>query len=328
MTGRRSPSGAPRVLVAGLPRSGTTWVGEVLGCTAGARYLHEPDNHLVRPDAWWAKRRLGSYPELDPGDCGADCGGGDYERLWALAFAGGPPPSALYAGLRILQRAGAARMSGRLASRHRSRPAPGPLVVKSVHCARALEWVADRFEPAVVVVERHPFGVISSWRKLGWDDFLDTDRGALRHSAAVLGVDPPPPGAPWLERAAWHYGLLSSHLRAAQRRHPDWLVVRHEVLCAGPEPAFRRLCDRLGLQFTGEAARFLAASNRPGDGYSTQRLWHEQIDGGRSRLASAERALILATLDAFEGAVPMPDERSLTPVTDTGRILSRPVNRP
>ena len=76
------------MLVAGLPRSGTTWVGEVLGCTAGARYLHEPDNHLVRPDAWWAKRRLGSYPELDPGAGGA----GDYERLWALAFAGGPPP--------------------------------------------------------------------------------------------------------------------------------------------------------------------------------------------------------------------------------------------
>jgi hypothetical protein len=314
--------GAPRVLVAGLPRSGTTWVGEVLGRTAGARYLHEPDNHLVRPDAWWAKRRLGPYPELDPGAAASD-----YERLWARAFAGGPRPSAAYAGARILQRAGAPRVSGRLASRHRSRPAPGPLVVKSVHCARALEWAVDRFQPAVVVVERHPFGVISSWRKLGWDDFLDTDRGALRYSAAVLGVDPPPPGAPWLERAAWHYGLLSSYLREARRRHPDWPVVRHEVLCGGPEPVFRRLCDRLGLQFTGEAARFLAASNRPGDGYSTYRLWHEQVDGGRGRLAPAERELILATLEAFEGALPMPDERSVATVTDTGSALSHPIRR-
>ena len=121
-------SGA-RVLVAGLPRSGTTWVGEVLGRTAGARYLHEPDNHLLRPEAWWAKRRLGPYPELDPGDDAAD-----YERLWALAFAGGPRPSLLYAGARVLQRAGAPRISGRLASRNRhgGRAAPGPLVVKSV----------------------------------------------------------------------------------------------------------------------------------------------------------------------------------------------------
>lgn len=292
-----------RVLVAGLPRSGTTWVGEVLGRTSGARYLHEPDNHLVRPDAWWAKRCLGPYPELDPG---AD--GGDYERLWALAFAGGPRPSLLYAGARILQRAGAPYLSGQLVSPRRRRigAVPGPLVVKSVHCARALEWTADRFRPAVVVVERHPFGVISSWRKLGWDDFLDTDRQALRYSAAVLGVDPPGRAAPWLERAAWHYGLLSSYLARARRRHPEWLVVRHEMLCAGPEPAFRRLSARLGLHFGDEAARFLAASNRPGDGYATQRLWHEQIDGGRSRLTPAERAMVLSVLKRFEGMLPVP----------------------
>jgi hypothetical protein len=291
---------APRVLVAGLPRSGTTWVGEVLGRSAGARYLHEPDNHLVRPDAWWAKRRLGAYPELSPGGAG-----GDYERLWALALAGGPRPSAVYAGARALQRAGAFRVSGRLASRQRPRPVPGPLVVKSVHCARSLEWVAERFDPAVVIVERHPFGVISSWRKLGWDDFLDSDHDALRYSAAVLGVDPPTPGTPWLERAAWHYGVLSSYLERARRRHPDWLVVRHEVLCAGPEPAFRRLSGRLGLRFTDETARFLAASNRPGDGYSIHRLWHEQVDGGRSRLTPSERAMVLATLDRFTGVLPV-----------------------
>jgi sulfotransferase family protein len=292
---------ARRVLVAGLPRSGTTWVGEVLGHTAGARYLHEPDNHLVRPDAWWAKRRFGAYPELSPG-----AAGGDYERLWALAFNGGPRQSAVYAGARVLQRAGAFRVSGRLASRQRHRPTFGPLVVKSVHCARSLEWVADRFDPAVVVVERHPFGVISSWRKLGWDDFLDADHDALRYSAAILGVDPPPPEASWLERAAWHYGVLSSYLERARRRHPEWLVVRHEVLCAGPEPAFRRLSGRLGLRFTDETARFLAASNRPGDGYTTHRLWHEQVDGGRSRLTPPERALVLATLDRFTGALPAP----------------------
>jgi len=310
----------PRILVAGLPRSGTTWVGEVLGRCAGARYLHEPDNHLVRPEAWWAKRRLGPYPELPPGRAG-----GDYERLWGLAFAGGARPSPLYAGLRVLQRAGAARVSGRLASRRRPRPAPGPLVVKSVHCARSLEWCAERFRPAVVVVERHPYGVIASWRKLGWNDFLDTDPGALRFATAVLGVDPPARPAPWLERAAWHYGLLSAHLALARRRHPEWTVVRHEVLCAGPEPAFRRLAARLGLRFGAEAARFLAASNRPGEGYSTQRLWHEQVDGGRRRLSPAERALVDVTLARFTGALPAPEPQDVRVRMTTG--MSREVLR-
>ena len=318
----------PRVLVAGLPRSGTTWVGEVLGRCVGARYLHEPDNHLVRPEAWWAKRRLGPYPELRPGTVlSGGAGGGDYERLWAVAFAGGGRSSPLYAGLRILQRAGAARVSGQLASRQRPRPAPGPLVVKSVHCARALEWTAERFGPAVVVVERHPFGVIASWRKLGWDDFLDSDRSALRHSAAVLGVDPPPAGASWLERAAWHYGVLHSYLHLAGRRHPEWLVVRHDVLCCGPEPAFRRLAARLGLRFGDEAARFLAASNRPGDGYSTQRLWHEQIDGGRRHLTPAERALVQATLARFTGVLAAPELPTVTTVAHTVSSPPRPLLR-
>jgi hypothetical protein len=122
----------------------------------------------------------------------------------------------------------------------------------------------------------------------------------------VLGVEPPGRRASWLERAAWHYGVLSSHLAQASRRHPEWIVVRHELLCAGPEPAFRRLAARLGLRFGDEAARFLAASNRPGDGYSTNRLWHEQVDGGRRRLTPGERAVVEVTLARFGGVVPAP----------------------
>src|SRR2546423_15295085 len=106
--------------------------------------------------------------------------------------------------------------------------------------------------------------------------------------------------------------MLTPSRGGARPRPPGWLVVRHEVLCAGPEPAFRRLAGRLGLRFTDETARYLAASNRPGDGYSTHRLWHEQIDGGRSRLTPAERAMVVATLDRFTGAWPLTEAPSVT----------------
>ena len=88
-----------RVLVAGIPRSGTTWVGRVLGQADGSCYVHEPDNHLVRPEAWWAKRELGAYPRLHPGPPAAD-----YERLFRVAFAGGARPSLLYTWARALHR--------------------------------------------------------------------------------------------------------------------------------------------------------------------------------------------------------------------------------
>ena len=77
--------------------------------------------------------------------------------------------------------------------------------------------------------------------------------------------------------------------------------------------------------------RFLTASNRPGDGYSTNRLWHEQVDGGRSRLTPAERALISGTLDAFTGAftggLPVAEAPSVTTVTHVASREARPLLR-
>lgn len=313
------------VLVAGMPRTGTTWVGEVLGHTAGALYVHEPDNHLTRPEAWWAKRGLGSYPAL-----GRDDGAPAYERLWAAAFAGTTRPSLRGTGARLLHRClphtERARLTGAppprllagalaaLAPRPGRRPSSDPggagprPVVKSVFCARALEWVTGRFDVAVVVVERHPFGTIASFADLGWTHFLSDDPAAAAQCADLFGVEAPPPGAPWLDRAAWHYGFLASLLGRAAARHPEWVTVRHEALCVEPVAGFARLAAGVGLAWDEEAERFLAASNRPGRGYATQRVWSEQLDGGRGRLSPAARARVLEVLAAFpvavDGAVP------------------------
>jgi Sulfotransferase family len=310
-----------RILVAGLPRSGTTWVGQVLG-RAGARYVHEPDNHLVRPEAWRAKRGWGANPAVGPEDEAPELW-----RLWAVAFAGGPRPSAAYATARLLHRivprtaetdlgktgAGPAAvllaLAGALAGR--GRPAvdpPGPVVVKSVHSTRSLEWLAARFDPHVVVLDRHPFAIIASWAALGWTSFLDREPAALRYSLEVLGVSPPAAGAAWIERAAWHYGVLASYLRRSLERHPGWEVVSHEALCADPVAGFTALCDRLALPWTEEAHRFLLASNRPGHGYSTNRLWAEQVAGGRDRLSAVDRERVLDVLAAFPGLVVPPSD--------------------
>lgn len=300
------------ILVAGLPRSGTTWIGRVLGRTEGTAYVHEPDNHVVRPEAWLAKRGHGPYPALEPGD-GAD----EYERLWARAFAGGPVAPLLDAAARLVHRGvarggrewpgrdpgapGRVRLAGALAERATGRPGARRTVVKSVFCARSVEWLDDRFHPQVVVVIRHPFGIIGSWHDLGWRTFLDEDPAAVGECAAAYGVGPPGPDARWIDRAAWHYGFLAAGLDRAVSRRPDWRVVRHEELCADPAGGFRRLCGDLGLTWTEDAERFLAASNRPGRRYSTNRLWAEQV-ARPSRLDPAERERVLEVLAGFRPA--------------------------
>ena len=46
------------ILVLGLPRRGTTWVGRALGATSGTVYVHEPDG-VHEPFAYRARIRDG-----------------------------------------------------------------------------------------------------------------------------------------------------------------------------------------------------------------------------------------------------------------------------
>ena len=73
------------VLIAGVPRSGTTWIGRTLGHTERATYVNEPDG-FRDPFAFRTMLTHGENPVLDPGDPAPDL-----ERLWAGALAGGRP---------------------------------------------------------------------------------------------------------------------------------------------------------------------------------------------------------------------------------------------
>lgn len=75
-----------RVLVVGMPRSGSTWTAEILGLAEGTRALQEPDNPDNNPAAVAVRSVRGWHPTLEVGQAAPD-----YQRLWDLAFAGGWP---------------------------------------------------------------------------------------------------------------------------------------------------------------------------------------------------------------------------------------------
>src|SRR5262245_38253651 len=71
------------LLVAGVPRSGTTWIGRALGHTDGTAYVNEPDG-FRDPLAFRVMVAFGENPVLEPG-----AEAPDVEALWAGALAGG-----------------------------------------------------------------------------------------------------------------------------------------------------------------------------------------------------------------------------------------------
>ena len=302
------------VLIVGVPRSGSTWVQRLLGKTPQARAVYEPDNESVHPAARVAKRSLSRFPVLG---AGADAPRA-YERIWARAMAGvretddvvGRLAEAMYedAPQRQLQlvdppglRVRAATALTRLPRIARSSPDVRPLV-KTVHAAFAVDWIVDRWDPQVVVLLRDPLNVLASMLELDMADRdrrLDDDPLVWSRILEPLGVRPPSGRATPLARAAWQLGVLGTWLAARAARHPSWVVVRHEDLCAAPVDRFRGLVAAAGLTWTPACERYLARSNGPGEGYELRRVAAEQPDRWRSRLGPEQIREARAVLDGF-----------------------------
>lgn len=306
------------VLVVGVPRSGTSWIGRVLGATPGAAYLGEPDNHEHVPFALRAKLGLPGrfYPRLEPG-----CEAPAYERLWQVALEG-PPRGAPSEGVRrraaagLLRRAGPEelieaiaaparsplplRLAARLAVPER-RPPGAHLVVKSVHAQLALDWLVERFPLRVALVLRQPLNVLSSWKEMGWlgEGGVLAELGPAAASLEeALGVEPLQRPTP-LEEATELIGLLTAALVEAGRRHPGWEVVSHEALCGRPRERFAELAGALGLGWDDRVERLLDELDRPGSGYETARVASTLPEVWRRRLTSEEVDVASRVLDRF-----------------------------
>jgi hypothetical protein len=298
------------VLIAGVPRSGTTWIGRTLGNTERATYVNEPDG-FRDPFAFRTMLTQGENPVLSPGESAPDL-----ERLWAGALAGGRPAGtprdrlarALYERTPLEERR-VARAHGRATGRLRvvmhlatprvAEPDAVHVIVKSVQCALELEWIAARFRPQILVVERNPFNVLASWADLGYARSPQELSVMTAYAREHWGVEPPGPGDPHLAIQAFSFGVQTSALRDAAARHPEWLQTQHETLCVDSTARFRALATALGLDWGEAAEQFLDASDRDGTPYRTLRRTEEQPDRWRERLDSEQIATIRETLARF-----------------------------
>jgi hypothetical protein len=295
-----------RILLAGVARSGTSWLIRAFAATPGTRHYYEPDNVDADPTGQRPIGRsgYGPYPEIVPGD-----NGGRYRPLWDAVWAGRLPSRKGYklklarAALRIPPALRDPLVKGSAQVLTRLPGGPERTVVKSIYGAFSLDWLVDRYEPKVVVLQRHPLNVVSSWRQLQIPGFDLTSRPSLiaRYRDRFEG-DPPGSDASELTKISWQVGLLTTAIGDSLDRHPDWYLINHEDLCVDSVTRIRRLCDRLGLPWSPEVEKFLADSNRPGEGLKPVRVTAEQPNRWRGRLTEDEVEEITSVLDRFPRA--------------------------
>lgn len=294
---RPAPARPRLVVVSGLPRSGTSWVGKVLAFTPGFTYCREPDNSDHVPGA----RREFRWLYLPSGR--HDPAWDAHMRLAlrgkvATPFTMQENPGPLLGRLppRWANKLGAMAPFLYLRRRH--------ILVKLVHANLALEWIADEFPAARQVhVIRHPCGTFASWARLGWEPephrLLADDRLVSDHLAPFADVIE---GAEsFWERAGALWGATYTVVHAQLLAHPEWCVLQHEWLCGDPVARFHRLCDAVGMSWTRDTEAFLRESDRSGDdaAFSLQRSAAAEIEKWKRQVDPTDVAACRRVVEAF-----------------------------
>ncbi len=309
---RHQSSGNHRpVLLIGAPRSGTTWTVRVLAKAANAALMNEPDNvHSDPHGKATTSLGFGPYRVLDPGDQAPQ-----YEALWRLAFSGYVParrgvaqPVARVA-LRVPAQVRDPLLSLGAGLLARAQPARR-VIVKSVLAHFCLEWLAERFQPQVVVMQRDPMNVVSSWLRLQVHGYDLHERPVVRQRFLdPMGIEPPRAGFSQLELCAWWVGLLTEVLREQWLRHPEWTLVTHETVCGDATSEFRALYAKLGLEWTEETTRAISQGGYNSPTFRRTDWSASELTGAdvtqaqpnrwRERLSADEAASVNRVLEGF-----------------------------
>ncbi|MGH3134044.1 MAG: sulfotransferase [Gaiellaceae bacterium] len=253
-------SSAP-ILVTGIPRSGTTWVGRMLHASGETAYVAEPLN------IWRSPRPLRSQTRGWPGYPYVTA---ESEDMYLAVLAD-------IVGLRmnVLRELRAARsredLSGVVSTwaafligrARRRRP-----LVKEPHALFLAPWLVERLGGHAVITVRHPAAVVSSWKRIGWPvdfgqllnqpllvrDWLGsykTDMTALQSSDDLIA------------QVSLLWTMMYDYVARARGASDALHVVRHEDLSLSPVATFRELYAALGLGFTSRVEKVVRRTSSP-----------------------------------------------------------------
>lgn len=241
------------ILVTGSPRSGTTWVGRVLGAATGTRYSREPF-HFTTPHPGTHFRARSWFEYLPPTE---------NVRIAQLEplFKGRSRPFAR------LNRD--ARPLARIRWRYQEflRGFGRPLnIVKDPLAVNSAETLAKAFDSRVVFMVRKPERIVKSYLTQGWDfdlaGFVATMRPLAIFDESTLDSIEDYRSMDTVHRVSHMWRLLSIRARGMRERQPEWFFCRHEDFVEEPNAEFMRLCEGVGVEFGGGVKQFLVATNQ------------------------------------------------------------------
>ena len=223
------------LLIVGMPRSGTSWLGQIFDSSPEVRFRLSP---------------IFSYEfknSVNEGSTGAD---------WLRLFAGA------YNSNNEFMDQTARRKLGQYPTFLDKRPQPSFLVVKDTRFHNLLEPLLHAVEEVkIIAIVRHPCGAIHSWLTAPRefpahaDPMIQWRTGACRKSPGFgefWGFED------WLS-------VTRLHLRLAKEFADRVRIVRYEELVADRTGQAEDLFESLGLEYCAQTTQFLEESQRKHD---------------------------------------------------------------
>jgi len=280
------------IVVAGSPRSGTTWLSEILRELPGYKMLNEPLNLTSstlasRVDGLeWRTHvpRKASFPELEAVLRQAFTGKVETLHMWRFQSS-----SSMRKEVEVLTNR--------------------KLLVKLVRASRMLPWLSRQFPVrAIVSVFRHPCAVVASqmnykpeWRnakppvaselRATYGQTLP-DEIVSRFQSTLAGVEST------VERLAALW-CLDTYMALQGPMHGNWIVTTYEELLGDTEAELKRILQILGEPLTeGMRAHFREPSNSAARDLATNDE-KKQLSKWRSRLTEEQVDAILRIVGDF-----------------------------
>jgi hypothetical protein len=274
---------SPPLLIMSLPRSGSSWVGKILGSAPDALFLREPINqsHLTRGGDTTVFDVDPNFPPIG------------YALYADRAFTGIPifPPGAVRD----------TKQWSLLTRRHKQ------VVIKEVN-PLALPWLLETYQPRVIYLARHPAAVASSYWELNWRNAEEKlSQLGPRLMEGIL--------SPWHEAIAsatgfWQaqgvfQGAVMHIATQALKACKEYKVIQYESICDDPECKLAELFEFAGLTFNDSVKRLIAESgSAKGElakhAYSTQRNTQEMAIAWKNKVTVEQLAKLHSGYSAFK----------------------------
>jgi len=246
------PMRTPPILLLSYPRSGSSWVGEILATSDELAYLFEPVNH--------------PYQEYYRGPALADLSDPityqAYSNYSQDAFLG-MPPKKKYPGENL--------RGFSLIGRKRRR-----LLIKEVN-PRAADFYCRRYHPTIIFLLRHPAAVALSFWELGWLASPDVQIDAV-------DLD----GDDW-EKFGYAYGVtMKNALKTVKQSKVKYTTILYENIASAPLSEFRKIFEYLGVKIPENYEDVIdefCFSGTAIQGYQTRRISKKMIAKWKDKLS-------------------------------------------